>query len=173
METVNEFLPQVSLFGNVLAFWLCILGLFILLFVWDFYEKSVASISSIVIFVIIVYFWGDIKVFTFITLQRVGYYFFIGIVFALIRTFFYGNKKLEYTGYLIEPTKEEKIRNIIEQNKDLSKDLKNNVLRWWSLWPISLFNWLLTDFMRQIGSWLYDRFNKVFLYFFNLGKKYK
>jgi len=172
METVNEFLPQVSLFGNVVAFWACTLVLLALLFYLDFHERSISSISSIMIFIVIVYFWGDIKIFTFITLQRIGYYFLIGAVFALIRAFLYGNKKLVYNGIGI--ISEEKIKqNLKEQDEKLSEGLKDNVLRWWSLWPISLFNWLLTDFIRQIGSWLYDRFNKVFLFFFNLGKKYR
>lgn len=173
METLTESLPQISLFGNVLAFWGLTLGLFITVFILDFKEESVASISCIAIFAVLVYFWGDIEAFAFLSLKNAGYYFLVGVVFALIRTYLHGIKKLKYNGYASDPSTAELKSNLEKQEDDKFEGLKDNVLRWWSLWPISLFNWLLTDFIRQIGSWIYDRFNKVFEGVFNLGKKHR
>ena len=45
------------------------------------------------------------------------------------------------------------------------------VFRWWFLWPISLINWAISDLIKQLYNFVYDKLVHFYDEVFNLGLK--
>lgn len=146
-----ENLLSLAIFGSFV--WLCIfVAAVVVAFFWaENEEQGGIAFVAVVVFLIVNYFWGNVPVFNYVSWINGIVYFGIGLVYAVIRTYFYGKKSDE---------------------RDIHY-LKGNVFRWWFIWPISLINWAVSDLLGDLWNWAYDRFEGMFEYFFKLGNKSK
>lgn len=137
-----------TLFGSGIGF-LVLLGLlFLALILSDLNENGYFATLSFIVASGLVYFWGDVSVFSVFTFKNIGMYLFIGFLFSLMRTYFKG--------------------------KELSKDdkkyfeLRDNVFRWWFLFPISAINWVCGHLLKDLYNFVYSKVEKLYLSIFNL-----
>ena len=142
-----------TLFGSVGLFFTFLGFLVVALILADLSENGYYATISFAIFMGLVYFWGEESqyVFSIFTLKNILMYVFTGFLFSLIRTYFKGkelNKKSK--GY-----KE-------------TFELKDNVFRWWFLFPISAINWIFGHLLRDLYNWIYSKVEKVYVAIFNM-----
>lgn len=142
-------LLSLAIFGSFV--WFCIfLAALLVAFFWaENVEQGGIAFVAIVAFATINYFWGNIPLFSYLNWTNALIYLAIGLIYAVIRTYFYGRNSTE---------------------RDIHY-LKGNVFRWWFLWPISLLNWIVSDLIKDLWDWVYERFHGMFEYFFKLGQK--
>lgn len=146
-----EKLTTLAIFGSFV--WFCVMaGLLIIIFFWSENAKHGGiAFLGLVSFLIINYLWGNVPVKSFVTWPSVLIYLGVGLIYAIIRTYFYGRRSRDRDSGIYY--------------------LKNNVFRWWLLFPISLINWLISDLLEDIWDWTYGIFESTFEYFFKLGQK--
>lgn len=167
-------LLSLTLFGSVLGFWLSVLAFLIICFISDVVEEGGWAFAGMVVLGIMYYFWADIKpVLAFFTLLSISTYLFAGLVFSFIRTFLAARKLGKKIKTL--PSKDSK-SGYSSDTKEYHKekfidDLKGNVFRWWFMWPISLINWVLTDFIKEVWDFVYSRVSGFYKHIVELGIK--
>lgn len=171
-----EGLLLLTLFGSVVWFWISVLIFLIICFASDLKENGYYAFGSLVVVSVVYYFYGDIKaLLQFLTLTNISIYFGIGIVVAILKTFFAGrklNKKLKTLPI-------ERDKNVskydqltkAEAKAEFVEKLESNVTRWWFMWPVSLINWLITDLIKDLSHFIYSRFRKFFEFILDLGIK--
>jgi hypothetical protein len=157
---------SLTLFGSVV--WaLIVIGIFITIcFISDVKENGFVATTFLVIFSLLFFKWGKDSLPTFIsvfTWKFFTVYFSLGLIHAFIRVFFHGRSEMKKVN---EYRLEEKT---YEYN--INRKIKENVFRWWFMWPISLITWIISDMVEEIYDWLYQRISKAFDYVFNLGIK--
>ena len=140
------------LFGSMVWFWIVAFIVFVATCISEKSENGWGAFWSIIIFLILVYFWGEIEIFTLTNLKFVLAYLGIGFVYALIRAYFYGVKS--------------KRDDKVNWNRE---KLKDKVFLWWFLMPFSLFNWILSDLISDFYNLLYAGFGKLFSHVFSFG----
>jgi hypothetical protein len=145
LESLQSFL----LFGSFVWFWIITGILLICLFLSDIEEQGYAATTSLIIFLGLNYFWGNLDISQFFNFKLIGIYLLIGLIYSFIKTYFYARKKGE----------------------DGREYIKENVFRWWGLWPISLINWILSDIIRDLYNLIYDKLSNLYNGIFNLGLK--
>ena len=169
MDTILGFLPAFTLFGSAVMFWISIIILIIVFEASDIYENGYVATLALSIFIFLTWKWSDFNIFTYATLTNVSIYLVIGFVYAGIKSLFLGknigkkmsdNDRGDYYDKHDTWTK-----------SNLHKKLKNNVSRWWLLWPVSLINWILSDLFKDVYNWVYDKIGGFFIYLFELGLK--
>lgn len=147
-------ITQFTLFGSGMA-----LGIFttiwlITLFLSDHFASGTGGFFWTILFVILICLWGNVpglfQIFSFI---NIGLYFAIGLIFAIIRTYFKGKE--------IDVKDKERF------------DLKAHVARWWIMWPISLLNWVFGRLLVDLYNLSYKRMGKVFERVFDMPNKTK
>ena len=169
MENAISFLPEFVLWGSVLTFWIATLLLFIVFVLSDIYENGYAATFALTVFVYLTYRWSNFNIFTIATLTNVGVYIGLGLVYAFIKTYFFGRKK----GSTMS---EKELKKYYDPEDKWTRDnllskLKRNVFRWWFMWPVSLINWVFTDMIRDAYNWCYDKIGKWFVQVFEMGFK--
>ena len=151
MENVLNFLPSFVLWGSAITFWIVVGVLTLILFASENAENGYFAFVSFLIFGVGNYFFGNFNMLDILSLSSVGIYLGVGFVYALIRTYIYGSK-----------------------NKTLSKGyigerLKENVFRWWFMFPVSFIYWVFSDLVSDVYDFLYKRLEKLFYAVFLLG----
>lgn len=139
-----------TIFGSGVVFLTLLTILFFSLIVSDRVGNGYYATLSVLVFVGIMYFWGNggDVILQYVTFKYVGMYLFAGFLFSLLRTFFKGK----------ELTKEEK----------KYFKLKDNVFRWWFLFPISAINWVCGHLLTDLYSFIYSKVGKVYESIFNM-----
>jgi len=169
METVLNFLPAFTLFGSVLVFWLTTIVLLVIFEISDIYENGYVATFALSIFIFATWRWSDFNVFSYITLWNVSTYLVTGFIYAGIKSLFYGRQ----IGKTMSDGDSDNYyhKDYKWTKKSLLKKLKSNVSRWWLLWPVSLINWILSDLVKDVYNWVYDKIRGFFIYLFELGLK--
>ena len=165
-------LLELTLFGSVWIFWSFVFLALILYFVSEKHEDGRIGFVYSVVFVCCLFVDGfdfsRINIDYFKILSYLG----IGLLFAIIKSYFYGRyKNKEYISE-IEGEKDEDADEVLSRYKKESiNDLKNNVFRWWFMWPVSLIYWSFSDLLSELYNFVYSKISKVFSYMFSLGFK--
>lgn len=148
-----ELLPEVILFGSIVYFWVFASIITIILLASEKYESWFWVVASILGFISVTHFLTDLDVESVLNGWNLLGYFVIGFLYAILRTFIWGRKTT--------PSKSEIPMSFY--------DIKSKVIAWWTLWPVSIINWVLSDLISDVCSFIYDRFDKLFEYVFKLG----
>jgi len=166
-------LTALTLFGSVV--WTIIISsiFIVILILADLYENGWTATGFFVVFCFLFIMWGNESWNEFVisfTWLNALLYFTIGLCHSFIRIYFFGRKKMKsfeadtYVHSNYEENKE-------AERKYIREKLKGNVFRWWFLWPISMVIWILKDMIKEVYDWMYQKLNKVFNFFLNLGMK--
>lgn len=140
-----------TLFGSVSLFFVFLGLLVFALILADLNENGYYATVSFAIFIGLIYFWGEIVVLSIFTIKNILMYVFVGFLFSLVRTYFKG-KELKKKG------------------KEYKEDfrLKDNVFRWWFLFPISAINWIFGHLLRDLYNVIYAKVEKIYVSIFNM-----
>lgn len=143
-----EYLTSLTLFGSFIGFAIITVVFMIILFITEA-EKSLASaIFPTIVFGILIVFWSNIE----FNLESFGkglvLYLILGLVYAMIRTYFKG-------------------RQVLPISKSKS-ELKEDVFRWWLLFPISLILWITADLIKDLYNWVYAGIGNLFYSIFTI-----
>ena len=153
-------LLQLAFFGSFA--WFCVVSavLLICFILSETVEHGGIAFVAVLDYLILNHFFGNIPTKEIFTWWNIAVYLFIGVVYALIRTYFFGRE---------ESKAQSKLGPISESW--ILDELKENVFRWWFLWPISLIVWMFSKIFGQLWDKLYDACSSLFLYIFKLGLK--
>ena len=154
---IHQFL-QLAFFGSFLWFCLFSIVLLVCFILSETEEHGGIAFVAVLGYLILNHFVGNIPTDVIFTWWNIGTYLVVGIIYALIRTYFFGRE---------ESKTHSKLGHVSES--EILSELKENVFRWWFLWPISLIVWLCSDVLGQIWEKLYKIFGSLFLNIFNLG----
>lgn len=140
-----------TLFGSVSLFFVFLGLLVFALILADLNENGYYATVSFAIFIGLIYFWGEIVLLSIFTIKNILMYVFVGFLFSLVRTYFKG-KELKKKG------------------KEYKEDfrLKDNVFRWWFLFPISAINWIFGHLLRDLYNVIYAKVEKIYVSIFNM-----
>lgn len=146
-----EFLTG-ALFGSQLIFFAALLIVLLTLFFSEVQAAGQVSFVAFLIFISVMYFWGETKLSDFVTWSNIGLYFLTGFIFSLVRTF---GKRFELTRY--------------ERERFA---LQDHVVRWVLQWPISLLYWIFGRLLSDLVKWIYSLMSVVYEYLlFGSAKK--
>lgn len=96
------------------------------------------------------YFWLKIDLMRFLTFENIFIYLLLGLVYSIIRTFFYG-------------------KTIKAEDKPIYKGvLKEKIFIWWLFFPISLIDWLVFNLLEKLFNLIYKSVESLFWKVFNL-----
>lgn len=118
-------------------------------------EHGGLALISLIILLMVNYWWGNFPLMDLLNWTNVLLYFGVGLIFAVIRIYFYG-REMGAKGY---------------EAKNL--DIKDHIFRWWTMWPISLLYWLGSKLFGDIWDLIYDRFKSTFEFILAAGVKSK
>lgn len=158
---------SITLFGGV--FWgLIAFILFVFFcFVADVNRNGFVATGFFLVIGSLFYFFGreSFNWFaSFITWKFTLFYLSTGLFYAFVRVFFHGRN-------------EKKIYNLRRSNPDylldykMDRDIKEDFFRWWFLWSVSLINWIISDIIRDIYDWFYQKISKILNFIMDLGAK--
>ncbi len=143
-----------QLFGNSLVFIGISIIFLICLFVCDTddteYGGGITPIVLAIVYFGLNYFWSNFPILSFLTFRNVGLYLFVGFLFSIVRTYFKG----------LELKKD-------EYEKKRFK-LKDNVFRWWFMFPICLVKWLFSRLLVDLFNGIYKLVGNFYEKLFNL-----
>jgi hypothetical protein len=160
-----DFLTSVTLFGSVIAFWLITLIMIAFLFISESEKNGFIAAIAAFVFGFFFYFKGGGIVILGVSYPLLVGYFIIGLLFAIIKTFFGGYK---YQKKLIEA----KAKGDSKSYWPKRDSLKGNVFRWISIWPVSLLHWIFTDLMYDIFSAVWSYVSSFFEMIDKWGQKF-
>jgi len=146
-----------AIFGSFL--WAAVLLgiLVVLLFVSEVTENGFLAFAAVAAFVAANHVAGNIPLIKLLTWSNAGLYFSLGLIFTVIRVYFYGRSQA--------------LKGYKEVNYSY---LKGNVSRWWTIWPVALLKWLFSDLLKDAWDYIYSKLGKVFEWIleagFNSGK---
>lgn len=138
------------LFGGVVWFWIAIVVLLMLFFIAEISSQGFIATIGLAVFLALNWYKGDVPTAEIFTWANAGIYLLLGFIYAVIRTFFYGRDQINISSYTVD-------------------SLKENVFRWWLLFPISLIAWTLEDLIGNIWNAIYDICSNGFEYVLKLG----
>lgn len=141
-------LLTLSIFGSFIGFIAATIVLFGLFFYAEYEKQGFIAFVAVIAYVVINHYWGNVPLKSLVTIPNVLIYLGAGLVYAVIKTYFYG-------------------RTIASGNSNNALDtaideLKGHVFRWWFIWPISLISWLVTDFIVEGFELLWDNVGTSF-----------
>lgn len=142
-----EFFHSFVLFGSFIWFWIIFGLLIITLFASDIQEQGYGASFSLTLFLGLNYFWGNLNILSFLNYKHILMYLCLGLLYSFIRTYFYAKKEGEIG----------------------RRYLKENIFRWWFLWPISLINWIFSDLISNLYDLIYSKLNILFNKIFDWG----
>lgn len=144
-----EQLLNFALFGSFAWALTFFIVLFIVFMISEGVEHGGIAFLGVVVFLVLNHYWGNIPVMELFKWQNVLAYLGIGFVFANIRIYFYGRQ--------------------LSQNEQREDVLKDNVFRWWFIWPASLIYWAFSDLLGNAWDSIYSVSQSTFKFFLNLG----
>lgn len=156
-----------SLFGSVIWALLVLAFVIVMLFVSDVNENGFIATTFIIIGSIVFYIWGREsfnEIISFFAWYHILAYFGLGLLHAFIRVFFYGRK-------VMVDFNETKYPGDQLSLKYKRSKIKENVFRWWFLWPVSLLVWIVQDIVRDVYNYCYDKLENLFNWIMELGVK--
>lgn len=156
---MTQQLLQLAFFGSFA--WFLVASVFLLVcFIWsELDEHGGIAFVAVLGFLIVNHFFGNVPTKEIFTWWNVVGYLFLGLVYALVRTYHFGKT---VSSIYIKSN---------EKNSPVPSELKENVFRWWFLWPISLIVWVCSELLGDLYDKLYDFCSSLFNYMFNLGLK--
>jgi len=154
-----ELLTAFTLFGYASLFIVAVVALFIAFIAFDIAEVGTGATVSAGIFIGLNYFWGNFPIESYISWQLIGMYVFIGLLFAILRTYFKGKELTKK--YNVGIGSHKNPTQSLEQFKK-EYDLKSSVFRWWFLFPISAITWLCGTLLRDAWDVLYAKVGTMF-----------
>ena len=186
METINGFMLLFTLFGSAIIFWIITAALVILFFTAERSEDGVIAFVSVLVFLILIYVVGSPNLwsgFKSINIFNILIYLGIGLIYSIIRTYFFGKKefkKFDESFNNSYPSNFDKsdidiklirIDRLYQAKRMLMGELKGHVFRWLFLFPVSLINWVISDLLTDLFDWFYSKMGKAFNYIAMLGFK--
>lgn len=131
-----------TLFGSTVVLAIAFIVTLIVFLASDLTENGTLATVTFVVFIGLNYFWGNLPLKEIFTVYNILMYAFVGFIFAMIRTYFKGRE--------------------LDEHDKRHFDLRDNVLRWWFLFPISLITWVFGDLLSNFYSLMYDKTEIVF-----------
>jgi hypothetical protein len=162
-----ETLLGITLFGSI--FWgIAVLVLLIILFFYaDLIKEGFAATFVFIVAGVLFYFWGKDtwKLFvSLLTFMNISLYLGTGLIYAFVRIFFHGRNEMMAVN-------KHRLQGNDYYEHSIDRDIKEDVFRWWFLWPISMINWFIKDLIRDIYNWCYDKLSRLFNFVLDLGIK--
>lgn len=149
-----ELLPEVILWGSIAYFWLLLVFVTIVSLICERHDNWFWLIGTILVFGFITQTRTNVDLRDVITLSNALGYLGIGFVYAMLMTYIYGRKSdSKYSPEYY--------------------DVKSKVIRWWFLFPLSIINWIVSDFIFDATEFIYDKFSGLFEYIFRLGYEHQ
>lgn len=139
-------LLSLSIFGSFIGFIAATVLLFVIFFYAEYEKQGFIALVGVIAYVIINHKWGNVPLQSLVTVPNISIYLGAGLVYSVIRTYFYGRSVAAEGGHLNQTIDE----------------LKGHVFRWWFIWPISLISWLVTDFIVEGFELLWDNIGSSF-----------
>ena len=139
-------LLSLSIFGGFIGFIAATIVLFAIFFYAEYQKQGFIALVGAIAYVAVNHYWGNVPLKDLITFPNILIYFGTGLVYSVIKTYFYG-------------------RAVATENKFLEQainELKGHVFRWWFIWPVSLISWLVTDFIVEGFALLWDNIGTSF-----------
>jgi len=166
---------SIAVFGSFIWWLIITTVLLIFLFTSEIEGNNIIPFFSIILYFVILYFWSNKDIDILFNWINIISYIGIGLLYAIIKTYFLGNKvKKDIKKYLSE--EKSWIKNDDDAKKyknntinDFKTGLKDNIFRWWLFWPISLIVWLFKDLIKDIWNFIYKYTHKLFEKIFMLG----
>lgn len=172
-----ETLFAITLFGATAWFWISFVLFIIICFISDLRKDGFIAFFFLLLFSVLYYFWGDVKpLLEFLTLKNCVLYFTVGLGFAIIRSFFSARTLGREIKDLPKTRNDIKGQSHVYDNQEDSRNrfldkLKNNVFRWWFMWPISMITWVISDIIKDVYDFIYDKIKGLFEFVVDLGIK--
>jgi hypothetical protein len=167
-----------TLFGSFVWFVISLVLFLVICFASEVNENGYVAFISLLLFAGVYYLWGDISsALSSFSWSILFGYLMAGLIYAITRTFFKGRELGEDIKDL--PTKEDSKKQGTPYYGDtkesvtesFKRDLKENVFRWWLMWPISLITWICSDLIRDVWNFLYKHLGNFFNYILDFGSK--
>jgi len=160
-----EALLSITLFGSI--FWgiAAVVVFLACLFISDLSENGYFATFMLVVFGLLFFLFGkeSWKLFlSMLTFINLAIYLEAGLSYAFIRVYFHGRHEMKKVN-------ESRIHDFYEHKID--RNIKEDVFRWWLMWPISLIDWFIKDLVKDIYDWIYDKLETIFDFVMNLGIK--
>jgi hypothetical protein len=159
-------MESLVLFGSQIGFIIALVALFIAFIVADVYENGYSATICALVFVGLNYFWGNLVWLSIFTWTTVGSYLFVGFLFSLVRTYFKGKE--------FNVTQKNGVGDVNFYNSrgetKASFELKENVFRWWFLFPISALTWVFGHLFVDLWNFIYAKVEGIYNRLF-YGKK--
>jgi len=155
-----------TLFGNLFFGAVLFALILFVFFIAEIQEEGWWATTILIIAGVLYYFWGGEsfhKLTSLLTTKTITIYCIIGFLYSIIKIYFFARIKTKKTS-----EKEVLKDGFIES---LKYDVKENFLRWWFLWPVSIIIWFVKDMISEISDWFYSKFDKFFSYILMLGIK--
>ncbi len=129
-------------------------------------ESSIAGVISLCAYFVIIYLLTDFNLLSYIynhptsIMMYMALYVVLGILYALFRWDRYTAKWYEDNTALVKGEDESKLKNAVPTtNRN-----KERIIAWMAYWPWSGLWWLLSDFVKEVWSFLYDRVYNLFVW---------
>jgi hypothetical protein len=139
-------LLTLSMFGGFVGFVAANLVLLFLFFYAEYKEQGFIAFVAVLGYLIANHYWGNVPIKSLFSWLNISVYLGTGLVYAAIKTYFYG-------------------RSVAAEDGSLNRavdELKGHVFRWWFIWPVSLISWLVSDFIIEGFELLWDNIGSSF-----------
>jgi hypothetical protein len=166
-----------TLFGSSIWFWISVVVFLIICFISDVEQDGHVAFIMLILFSILYYFLGDVKgLLSFITLRNGVLYFGVGLGYSIIRSFFSARSLGKRIKDLPKTREDIKGQSHIFDNQDSERErflnqLKENVLRWWFMWPINMITYIISDIAEDVYTFVYHNIKGIFEFIVDLGIK--
>ena len=158
-------LIALTLWGSFLWGIALVLVFLLICIISDVNENGFLATTYLILAIVMLYFWGDKSyehILSFLTWKFIIIYLVLGLMHSLMRSFFHGREQMD----LVNEHKQKQW-----SSHTIDRNLKHHVARWWFLWPISLSIWIIKDKLKAAWNFCWNKINKVFDWFMELGIK--
>lgn len=173
---MESLFTSLLLFGGAIFWtWAVLIAFVIVCFIADLSEKGYVAFIAFLALGGLYYWQGDFKAFLHIfTWGTVVGYIAIGFIYSLCRTYIAGRKLGKKIKDL--PTEATKKSGDYETREYaikeyISEELAGNVFRWWFLWVISLIDWIVGDFLKDVWDIIWKFLKNLYKDLLNWGIK--
>lgn len=150
-------LLSLSIFGGFVGFVAVTVVLIFLFFYAEYQEQGIIALVAFLAYFLVNHYWGNVPIINLFSIKTVSIYLATGLVYAVIKTYFYG-REIAING--LDP-------------KYSLDGLKGNVFRWWFIWPVSLISWLVSGLLKELFGLIWDNISKSFSEILYSGYKSK
>lgn len=173
-----ESILALTLFGSFVWFVISLVVFLTICFVSEVNKNGYVAFISLLLFAGVYYLWGDISsALASFSWSILFGYLMIGLTYTIVRTFFKGRELGKEIKDL--PTKEDCKKQGLPYHVETKEsvtgafkhELKENVFRWWLMWPISIITWVCSDLISDVYNFLYKHMGNFFNYVLDFGSK--